>query len=159
MLDIHRKNTLEKSFYFLRSRTNVLVERHDEFKSLAYYVGWMPNEFLILKPSSQSDLKVKYPLYKKLIARYLIANLLYSFEAKVLYDIIEPASLIFLEQPKHVEVLSLRKYERTGCLISAKVNIQSRSFDGIIVDISNYGMKIILDSDVLVQRELEFSSV
>ena len=147
MLDIHRKNTLEKSFYFLRPRTNLLVERSNEFKSLAYYVGWMPDEFLILKPSSRSDFNVRYPLYEKLIVRYLIANLLYSLEARVLYTIIEPAQLIFLEQPKHVEVLTLRKYERTGCLISAKVNIQSRSFDGIIIDISNYGMKIILDGD------------
>ena len=146
MLDDHRTKTLEKSIFFLKPGTKVLLQTGDSFRQVASYVGWIPDEVLILDFLLDSDSKIRQLREPPLIVRYMIDNMLYGFQARFAGNIVQPVPLIFLEDLTRIEALNVSKFERSGCLISAATCIDSQKYSGMVIDISYSGMKVILDT-------------
>ncbi|MFZ5811548.1 MAG: flagellar brake protein [Thermodesulfobacteriota bacterium] len=108
-------------------------------------VGLYPDGYLILYVPFTTSMKKKARKKNVVTARYVHAGTVYGFRAMVMNYIVDPASLLFLEYPPHVEILELRKEPRIPCLFPASLHREGEPpLTAIISDISPSGCRVSL---------------
>lgn len=83
------------------------------------------------------------------VVRYIHDGKIFGFQSEIIGSISEPARLIFMNYPKIVEKLDLRRQKRLSCLLPAKITIVCKTGDtsafealsGTIVDITTSGCR------------------
>lgn len=104
-------------------------------------VGLEHGKYLIVSISSMpvSDVKQYFTHGKVIVARYIHEGSALGFEAVVMGMIIQPVRLVFLNYPKEIQDMNLRKHRRSECYLPAEIVINEESFSGFILDISRGG--------------------
>lgn len=117
----------------------------DEERACGILVGLYPDAYLILSIPFTTTMKKKAKKKHVVTGRYIHCGTVYGFRAMVMNYIVDPASLLFLEYPPHVEVLELRREPRVPCLFPAILHRDDQSpRTGIISDLSPSGCRVCL---------------
>ncbi|NDY58512.1 flagellar brake protein [Desulfovibrio sulfodismutans] len=122
-----------------------LVFPGDEERFCGIMVGLFPDAYLILSIPFTATMKKKAKKKHVVTGRYVHCGTVYGFRAMVMNYIVDPASLLFLEYPSHVEVLELRREPRVPCLFPATlVRDDDTPRTGILTDLSPSGCRVSL---------------
>jgi c-di-GMP-binding flagellar brake protein YcgR len=122
-----------------------LVFPGDEERVCGIMVGLCPDAYLILAIPFTSAIKKKAIKKHVVTGRYVHCGTVYGFRAMVMNYIVDPASLLFLEYPSHVEVLELRREPRVSCLYPATLSRDDETpRTGILTDLSPSGCRVSL---------------
>ncbi|MBF0566014.1 MAG: flagellar brake protein [Nitrospirae bacterium] len=99
------------------------------------------------------------------IVRYVYDGKVFGFESELLGSITTPVRLLFINYPKVIEKIDLRRQERLSCLLPAKLKVEYNAISGTIIDLSKAGcgfktkIENVYDEKILLERddiELEF---
>jgi HD-GYP domain-containing protein (c-di-GMP phosphodiesterase class II)/c-di-GMP-binding flagellar brake protein YcgR len=115
----------------------------EDFRFKSLLVGMDSDEYLILRAPIQSHLQESIYTGRRVIARYMHAGSVYGFKAVVLGHVVHPVRLFFLEHPKNVEVIELRKSPRVDCFFPASLEVAGAAVLGVILDISSGGCRFV----------------
>ena len=104
-------------------------------------VGLEHGKYLIVSiPSlSVTDIKAYFTHGKIVVARYIHEGSALGFESVVMGMIIQPVRLVFLNYPKSIQDMNLRKHRRSDCYLPAEIVTDEDSNSGFILDISRGG--------------------
>jgi c-di-GMP-binding flagellar brake protein YcgR len=106
------------------------------------FVGWEADAFVVLKLPTKLDEREHLYVGKPTIVRYLRCDgRICGFESKVQAAIYQPHPLLFLDHPKELEVLSLRRQERVDCFLPCELEHGERVIKGWIVNLSAGGCR------------------
>lgn len=117
-----------------------------EFEGLKKYfktqlVGMEPGKYIIVKAPNAIGVHTLAISGAYLVMRFIGGGYVYGFTCKVISKTTVPAPLLFLTYPSAVKKVPLRKTPRFECLIPSKVYFEDRTFDGLLVNISEGGCK------------------
>jgi hypothetical protein len=134
----------------------ILQVESDKLEKRIFFklIGIREGKYLIIsspkitnKNHLKSDVDSNFPLNSKLILRSLSGGTIYGFESTVIKVIHEPDVLIFIEYPNEIEIYNLRKEKRVKINIPAKVIISKKSYSVTMINLSNNGCLINIDSN------------
>jgi len=106
------------------------------------FTGWERGRYIQVRlPAKLTSLDHVYP-DKLVIVRYLRrGGEIHAFQSCILSVLHTPFRLIFLDYPRMVEKLPLRKMRRADCFIPASFAIAGCGVDGYLLNISHGGAK------------------
>jgi c-di-GMP-binding flagellar brake protein YcgR len=129
----------------LGTRLQVQIAGMDgQFKSVM--VGMSPEEYLLIQLPMMAGILNKLYEGNRVTVRYMYSGSVYGFHSTVLYFITKPSPLLFLNYPKTIEILGLRKTKRVDCFFPCLAKIQEKELQGALVDISTGGCKLSIDT-------------
>lgn len=106
--------------------------------------GILPDEYLILK-LPQLDTYVGQPrhfeLESEILVRYVHRGAVWGFRSRVRRVISTPVGLLVIDIPDRIESYDLRQEERVDCLLPGKIQLEKRSKNGAVVDLSQNGCR------------------
>lgn len=111
-------------------------------------VGMVRDRYLIAEIPSIPGLWVKLYQMNNIIVRYLHNGKVYGFYATLIGAMNEPFHLAFLSYPENIEIVNLRKFERTPCMIPALISMNGASYEGVFTDVSEGGCSFLFDQSV-----------
>lgn len=125
----------------------------DRFKSR--FLGWDKGRFVALSvPAAKIDLREFLYAGKPVIVRFIDnTGRICGFQSKIQASIYSPYSMLFLDYPDVVEMLSLRNADRVDCLIPAQVTVKETTVDSTLVNISEGGCLVSLAKDAFSQTQ------
>ncbi len=94
-----------------------------------------------------------------LVIRYILKGTMFGFKSKIMYVMVEPAKLIFIEYPKKIENQDLRAHKRIDCYLPAKVRIEDNSIEGTITDISRKGCQLLVKTSKITNCSTQLLEV
>jgi c-di-GMP-binding flagellar brake protein YcgR len=116
----------------------------EQFKS--NLIGMEPDWYLIIQLPMMTGILNKLHEGNRVTVRYLYSGHIYGFSSSVIHFSTRPTPHLFLNYPKTVEVIELRKSKRVDCHFPGKAIIQEYEYPGAIVDISSGGCKFSFDA-------------
>ena len=133
----------------------------------ASLVGFLPGKYLIVAPP-RMDPRIKQKLVEGVlvVTKYFYRGSVYAFQSHILGIITRPVTLLLLSYPQIVSRQEFRRTPRVECHIHAMVKIGETELNGIVVDISRNGCRVmfkpsssqpLLDVDVESELFLEMS--
>jgi Flagellar protein YcgR/PilZ domain len=145
-------------------RNNTYVETGAEIslaaEDLGYcgkctFVGQKKDQYIVVTPPSNfSPLEKKLLQTDRIIVRYLFEGDIFEFKSKLLEVKDNPLILLLLKYPDAIEKKDLRSHKRIQCFISAKMEVNNETQDGIIKDISKYGCRCVFETSVKLEKAL-----
>lgn len=117
-----------------------------EFEGLKKYfktqlVGMEPGKYIIVKSPNAIGVHTLAISGAYLVMRFIGNGYVYGFTCKVISKTTVPAPILFLTYPATVKKIPLRKTPRYECLIPAKAHLSDRTFEGLMLNISEGGCK------------------
>jgi c-di-GMP-binding flagellar brake protein YcgR len=106
-------------------------------------VGMDRGHYLICSIPQIRGIWVKVHKENQVVVRYLHRGVVYGFKCSVISVIGDPVPLMLVSYPEEIETVTLRKNDRTTCLIPATVQVDGRSFKGAILDLSLGGCSFV----------------
>lgn len=129
------------------------------FKSV--FVGMERGRYIIVRLPANLEARRNLLPNVEITVRFLHdRGVIYGFRTSVITAEAKPFPLCFLEYPRLIEVLPLRKSERVECFFPATVFYEGQETSGMVVNISAGGMKVVFDCadencpDVEIGKEL-----
>ena len=112
----------------------------ERFKSV--FLGWEEGRYCILKPPVLATQLEQLVPEKPCIVRYLdCKGVLRGFRTEVQALANRPHRLLFIDYPRIVESLSVRKQDRVDCFLPARLTLDQAEVSGHIVNISAGGFR------------------
>lgn len=111
-------------------------------------VGFVREQYLIVSIPQIPGLWVKLHQQNHIIVRYVHRGKVYGFYTTLVGTMDEPFRLAFLAYPENIEVVNLRRFERTPCMIPAQLSIEGLSCKGVFTDVSPGGCSFLFDQSV-----------
>ncbi len=108
-------------------------------------VGMVRDHYLIASIPHIPGLWVKLHQENHIIVRYLYRGKVYGFYSTLVGTMEEPFRLAFLSYPEKIEIVNLRKHERTTCLLPAQLSMDGTACKGVVTDISVGGCSFLFD--------------
>ncbi|GAB7082174.1 flagellar brake protein [Megalodesulfovibrio paquesii] len=121
-----------------------ITNTHRRFKTV--FVGMDRGQFVLLKlPVTRQLLDVLLPRMDLTVRFLTDGGRIFGFKAQVAHLTVKPFPLLFLTYPKKVEVLKLRKHERTACYQPIVFYLKGEDHHGVVVNISAGGCRIVVE--------------
>lgn len=108
-------------------------------------IGMVRGNYLIASIPHIPGLWVKLHQENHIIVRYLYRGKVYGFYSTLVGTMEEPFRLAFLSYPEKIEIVNLRKHERTTCLLPAQLSMDGTSYRGVMTDVSPGGCSFLFD--------------
>jgi len=114
-------------------------------KYWAEFIGMKRGRYILLHPPVNAKTLENYKQDTQATVRYVHENYhVCGFSAWVQKLIVKPVPLLFLSFPKHVEVLNMRRHDRTTSVVPVTVYHDEKECRGFIVNISKGGCRIVV---------------
>jgi c-di-GMP-binding flagellar brake protein YcgR len=111
------------------------------------FIGMERGKFILLRLPSQQGLRQVLTTDETVTVRCIHdQSLLYGFTTSVRGVLTAPTPLLFLDYPKTIEVLSLRRHQRANCLVPVVTYYEGQEYPGRILDVSNCGCMYLVDN-------------
>lgn len=107
-------------------------------------MGMLPGELLAFHIPGKLDLAEFLKEGAGAGVRYVKAGAVYSFAAAVLGYVSRPTPFVLVTYPKRIESRDMRKDARKERLTSAKVRIRGCDYQGVVLNTSEGGCKVVL---------------
>lgn len=118
-----------------------------EMKLNGTLIGMSPDEFLIVAIPAIPGVLAKLSEGSPVTVRYVFGGGVYGFTASVVSCIHKPKLLLFMSYPHALEIVNLRKTKRLISLLPASALIQQKIFEGVLMDLSQGGCKLSIESE------------
>lgn len=146
-----KKSNITNVHLHINLGTELLIEFQDlNTRIKGRLAGMEGSSYLIIKFSSK-DLPVEPEELKNysIIIRYLFKGSVYGFRSSVLNAISIPSALLFVTYPELIEGFNFRANPRFECILPAEATFGSKTFETVIVDISQDGCRCVIKTDSL----------
>ncbi len=110
-------------------------------------IGMSPEEFLIVAIPEIAGVLARLSELSPVTVRYVFCGGVYGFTSSILSCIHKPKLMLFMSYPHSVDVIDLRKTKRMLSLLPASAIIQHKNFTGVLVDMSEGGCRLSLDTE------------
>ncbi len=119
-----------------------------KFRSLI--LGWEADKYFMLKLPAKLDMREYLYAGKLVIVRYLNdEGQISGFESTIQVPIFAPQRILFVDFPKTIETISLRRAERVDCFVPGMVYYGDYEISGNLINISKNGCKFsVHDGDI-----------
>jgi c-di-GMP-binding flagellar brake protein YcgR len=125
------------------------------FSGKCTFVGQRSDEYIVVTPPPDFSLfENKLLQADRILVRYLSDGDIFEFTSRILETKHDPLMLLVLQYPISVEKKELRSQKRIRCFISAKMEVNNKSQDGIIKDISKFGCRCIFETSNGLEKAL-----
>ncbi len=108
-------------------------------------VGFSNDNYVIVHAPLIPGIRQKALENNEIIVRYFNEGIVYGFKSNLINYLNKPEPLLFITYPNKIEKMELRKNRRVSCNIPAKIYIEDKDYQGLIVDISIQGCRIFID--------------
>ena len=140
-------------------KTGVEVSLTDEdlsFCGKCTYVGQMRDQYIVVTPPPDfAALENKLLQADPITVRYSFEGDIFEFSSKLMEIKYEPLMLLVLQFPESIEKKELRSQKRICCFISATMEINDETQDGIIKDISKFGCRFVFETSSKLEKALQ----
>lgn len=107
-------------------------------------IGMENNKYFIVKLPNMPEITGKLFKKNQMSVHYFHAGKVYSFRSTLIGLLKEPFRLYIIEYPESIEIINLRKKERSICRVPAELRdiyseLKLEIFDGYVADISSSG--------------------
>ena len=120
------------------------------------YVGQIRDKYIVVTPPPDFPaLENKLLQADQIMVRYLFEKDIFEFPSKLMEVQHSPLTLLILQFPVSVEKKELRSQKRINCFISAKLEINDETQDGIIKDISKSGCRCVFENSGKLEKALQ----
>ena len=153
-----------KDIELIDKRNSIYVETGTEisltageldFSGKCTYVGQRKNQYIVVTPPPNfSANENKLLQANRIMVRYLFEGDIFEFKSKLLEVKCKPLMLLLLQYPVSVEKKELRSQKRISCFISAKMEVNNETHDGIIKDISKLGCRCVFETSAKLEKAL-----
>jgi len=153
-----------KDIELIDKRNSIYVETGAEmslaagelvFSGKCTFVGQRKNQYIVVTPPPNFPaIENKLLQTDPIIVRYLFEGDIFEFKSKLLEIKSNPLILLLLQYPVSVEKKELRSQKRISCFISAKMEVNKDTHDGIIKDISKFGCRCVFETSVRLEKAL-----
>lgn len=109
-------------------------------------IGVDPKSYIIIKTPNVVGIQKCLLAGTFVTVRYLYLGTVYGFRSSILVSVTVPEGLLFLQFPKHIERINLRKHERITCAVPVAFGLGDFNLNGIVSDLSSGGCR--LDSKI-----------
>ena len=108
-------------------------------------VGYSDGEFVIIRAPLIPGIRQKVLEKSEIIVRYFNEGTVYGFKSNLINYLSKPEPLLFITYPSNIEIMELRQNRRVSCNIPAKIYIEDKDQQGLILDISIQGCRVFID--------------
>ena len=116
-------------------------------KYWAEFIGMKRGRYILLQPPVNAKTLENYRKDTQATVRYVHKDYhVCGFTTWIEKLIVKPAPLLFLSFPKHVEVLNMRRHDRTTSVVPVVVYHDEKEHRGFIVNISRGGCRMVVKS-------------
>ena len=153
-----------KDIELIDKRNDIYVETGTEmslsageigFSGKCIFVGQKENQYIVVTPPPNFPVNSnKLHQTDGIMVRYLFEGDIFEFKSKLLEINRKPLRLLLLQYPISVEKKELRSQKRISCFISAKMEVNDETHDGIIKDISKLGCRCVFEPSVKLEKAL-----
>lgn len=105
-------------------------------------IGVDPKSFIIIKTPDIVGIQKCLLEGTVVTIRYLYSGIVYGFRSSIRGSITVPERLLFLQFPKRIEKINLRKHERITCAMPVTFGLDDLTLNGIISDLSTGGCRL-----------------
>jgi len=153
-----------KNIELIDKRNNIYVETGAEmslaagdlcFSGKCTFVGQSRDQYIVVTPPPN------FPVHEndlleadQIMVRYLFEGDIFEFTSKLIEIKYKPLILLLLQYPVSVEKKELRSQKRISCFISAKMEVNNETQDGIIKDISKFGCRCVFETSIKLEKAL-----
>jgi len=153
-----------KNIELIDKRNNIYVETGAEmslaagdlcFSGKCTFVGQSRDQYIVVTPPPN------FPVHEndlleadQIMVRYLFEGDIFEFTSKLIEIKYKPLMLLLLQYPVSVEKKELRSQKRSSCFISAKMEVNNETQDGIIKDISKFGCRCVFETSIKLEKAL-----
>jgi hypothetical protein len=117
------------------------------------YVGQKRDQYIVVTPPPDfAALEIKLLKADPITVRYSFEGNIFEFSSKLIEIKYEPLMLLLLQFPVSIEKKELRSQKRICCFISATMEINDETQDGIIKDISKFGCRFIFETSGKLEK-------
>jgi len=111
------------------------------------YVGQKRDQYIVVTPPPDfAALENKLLKADPITVRYSFEGDIFEFSSKLMEIKYKPLMLLVLQFPDSIEKKELRSQKRICCFISATMEINDETQDGIIKDISKFGCRCVFET-------------
>ncbi len=130
-----------------------------KFRSLI--LGWELGKYFMLKLPAKLDMREYLYTGKLVIVRYLnTEGQISGFESAIQVPIFAPQRILFVDYPKTIETISLRRAERVDCFVPGMVYYGDFEIGGNLINISQNGCKFsVQEEDITRASEIKEEEV
>ena len=119
------------------------------------YVGQIRDQYIVVTPPPDFPaLENELLQADQIMVRYLFERDIFEFSSKLMEVKHSPLMLLILQFPVAVEKKELRSQKRINCFISAKLEINDETQNGIIKDISKSGCRCVFENSGKLEKAL-----
>ncbi len=153
-----------KSIELIDKGNNVYVETGAEMSLAAgeidfcgkcTFVGQKRDEYIVVTPPANFPaLEKKLLQAGQIMVRYSFEGAIFEFTSKLKEINSKPLVLLLLQYPVSVKKKELRSQKRISCFLSAKMEVNNETQDGIIKDISKFGCRCVFETSGKLENAL-----
>ena len=119
------------------------------------YVGQIRDQYIVVTPPPDfAALENKLLKADPITVRYSFEGNIFEFSSKLMEIKYRPLMLLLLQFPDSIEKKELRSQKRICCFISATMEINDETQDGIIKDISKFGCRFVFENSGKLEKVL-----
>jgi len=119
------------------------------------YVGQIKDQYIVVTPPPDFPaLENKLLTADPITVRYSFEGDIFEFSSKLMEIKYKPLMLLVLQFPDSIEKKELRSQKRICCFISATMEINDETQDGIIKDISKFGCRFVFETSGKLEKAL-----
>lgn len=153
-----------KSIELIDKRHNAYVETGAEmslaaeelgFSGKCAFVGQKQDQYIVVTPPPNfPKLENKLLQAGRIMVTYSFEGDIFEFSSKLMEIKYKPLMLLVLQFPDSIEKKELRSQKRICCFISATMEINDETRDGIIKDISKFGCRFVFETSGKLEKAL-----
>lgn len=153
-----------KNIELIDKRNDIIIETGAEmslaaedlgFSGQCTFVGQRSDEYIVVTPPPNFPaFENKLLQADQITVRYLFEGDIFEFTSRLLEIKCNPLMLLLLQYPVSVEKKELRSQKRISCFISAKMEINNETHDGIIKDISKFGCRCVFETSKKLEKAI-----
>jgi hypothetical protein len=126
-----------------------------DFSGKCIFVGHSSDQYIVVTPPPNFPaFENKLLQTDRITVRYLFEGDIFEFATKLLEVKCNPLMLLLLQYPVSVKKKELRSHKRINCFISAKMEINNETQDGIIKDISKFGCRCVFETSIKLEKAI-----
>ncbi len=120
-----------------------------DYRLRSVLIGIKKNDYLILDCPKMTGIETKLFDGNKINIVFLYEGVVYGCRSAIINFIRNPTRLIFASYPYKIEKMELRASKRIACYIPSTFQLEEDPtvFNGVIVDISKGGCRLVTNSD------------
>jgi c-di-GMP-binding flagellar brake protein YcgR len=132
-----------------------LTAEDNSFCEKCTYVGQKRDQYIVVTPPPDfAALENKLRQADPITVRYSFEGDIFEFSSKLMEIKYKPLMLLMLQFPDSIEKKELRSQKRICCFLSATMEINNETQDGIIKDISKFGCRFVLETSGKLEKPL-----